>query len=403
MPAGCFRAISLLVSDDLLRAASNTEEEVAAHIDAAYDLIFGRELAEADAQLVKTEAVSLRLGLRRQLIRSIYWRSYISTLRGEHFVAEQRLREALDLARLEASDALVAGIHFSMARIHHMRGQLTNAEDELGLALMHANNSGDKRRQADAYGLMGTCRRNQGLLEDAFEYITVACALYKELQHEEHAATETLLDLSNIAFELGRDSLAEESFAEAMALDSSQIHARLMSRGYQQRAIHLLLLGDTAAAGEQLSQATALAGEVLDYESQLDRELAVGKYRHALGEYDDAAQHFVNATRLAQNTQSRFKLAEVRLGRARTLMRLGQPEKAHAVLSDAEVAFEMFGAQQHLAQTCCVLARFRLVEGREAAAKVALERARGIISAMKQPVGRTLAAELERAEAVLGA
>lgn len=389
--------------DQLPQTEQSPETAIAEQIDAAYDLIFARELPEADTLLAVAEAQSQGLGLRRQLIRSIYWRSYILTLRGEHFSAEQRLREALELARHEASDGLIAGLHFALARIYHMRGQLGNAEDELGLALMHANNSGDKRRQADTYALLGICRRNQGLLDDAYDYISTACALFKELPHEEHAATETLLDLSDIAFELGRDDLAAEVFAEAMGLDSGQIHTRLMSRGHQQRAAQRLLLGDLPGAQAELRQAAALAGEVLDYESQLDLELASGKYLHAVGDYAAAAQHFVNATRMAQNTQSRFRLAEVRLERARTLMAQGEPEKAHAVLSDAEVAFEMFGAQQHLARACCILARFRVLEGREGAARVALSRARALVAGVGQPVGRTLEAELRAADAELAA
>lgn len=372
--------------------------ELAARIDAAYDLIFGRQLDEAAALLAEAEAQARALSDHRQLIRAIYWLAYIATLGGEHFHAEQQLGAALALAKAEAAPALIAGIHFSLARIHHMRGQLRDAEDALGLSLMHANNSGDKRREADAYALLAIVRMNQGLLEDAWEYCEAACLLFKQLPQEEHAATETLLDLSSIAFELGRDTESEAIFTEAMGLDSSQVHARLMSRGYLQRGLQALLLGETELAGQRLAEAEALGGAVLDYETQLDIELARGRYRHALGDYAQAAEHCINATRIAQNTQSRFRLAEVRLARSRTLMALGQSEKALAVLSDAEVAFEMFGAQQLLAQTCCVLARFRQAEGRVVAAGVAIQRARSIIAAMKQPVGRTLAQELALAE-----
>lgn len=377
------------------------EAALAARIDAAYDLIPSGRPDEVDALLAAAEAEAQAAGLRRQVIRAIYWRTHIATLHGEHFHAEQRLGEALELARAEASDALIAGLHYALGRIHFMRGQLDYAEDELGLALMHANNSGDKRRQADAYTMLGACRRNQGLLDDSWEYNIAAYTLYSEMIDEQRATANVLLDMSDIAFELGWDGEAQDAYDKAMSICSKETHPRMMSHGLIQRAEQLLLLDRLDQAAELLTQAAELDQAMMAQAGQFDLELAWGKYFHARGELERAAECCIHATRLAQNTQSRFQLAEARLQRARTLMALGQGEKALAVLSDAEVAFEMFGAQQLLAQTCCLLARFRLAEDRNTAAKMALERAQGIVAAMKQPVGRSLAAELELTEAAL--
>ncbi len=370
-------------------------------IDSAYDIIFERELESAEALLIETEQQSIAGGFRRQLIRSIYWLSYIASLRGEHFLAEQRLAEALRMATQDGADALIAGIHFSIARIHLNRGRLRDAEDALGLALMHANNSQDVRRQADAYGLQGICRLHLGLLEDAYEYVNTSATLWRSIPQEKIALTETLLDLHIVAFELGRDIDAQAAFDEAEALKATHLHERLLARGYRQLTVQNLLLGHFSAAAGFLEQAEQLKGNLSDYESQLDFELVRGKYELAAGNAEQAGAHFAAAKRLGQNTQSRYLLAEVRLEHARALIKLGELDHALALLLDIEIAFEMFGAQSLLAQTYCLWTRYYIAEHRPDAALAAMRRARQIADNMRPHLGRTLDIDLRRAEAAL--
>jgi tetratricopeptide (TPR) repeat protein len=377
------------------------EADLAARIDTAYDIIFARELDTAEALLSEAETHASAAGYSRQRIRAIYWLAYIASLRGEHFLGEQLLAEALRLAEAEHSDALVAGIHFSLARVHMMRGRLSDAEDALGLALMHANNSQDVRRQADAYGLQGTCRRSLGLLEDAYEYINTSAALWRSIPMEEIALIETLLDLHVVAFELGEDAAAQAAFDEAEALPASHLHERLLARGYLQLAVQNLVLGQFGSAESFLARAEQMKGNLLDYESRLEFELVRGKYELAAGNARAAGLHFEEAKRLAQNTQSRFRLAEVRLEHARALIKLGELGHALALLLDIEVAFEMFGAQTLLAQTYCLWTRYYIAEKRPEAALAAMARARKIADALRPHAGRTLEADLRKAEAAL--
>jgi tetratricopeptide (TPR) repeat protein len=364
------------------------EADLAARIDTAYDTIFARELDTAEALLSEAETHASAAGYSRQRIRAIYWLAYIASLRGEHFLGEQLLAEALRLAEAEHSDALVAGIHFSLARVHMMRGRLSDAEDALGLALMHANNSQDVRRQADAYGLQGTCRRS-------------LAALWRSIPMEEIALIETLLDLHVVAFELGEDAAAQAAFDEAEALPASHLHERLLARGYLQLAVQNLVLGQFGSAESFLARAEQMKGNLLDYESRLEFELVRGKYELAAGNARAAGLHFEEAKRLAQNTQSRFRLAEVRLEHARALIKLGELGHALALLLDIEVAFEMFGAQTLLAQTYCLWTRYYIAEKRPEAALAAMARARKIADALRPHAGRTLEADLRKAEAAL--
>jgi tetratricopeptide (TPR) repeat protein len=266
---------------------------------------------------------------------------------------------------------------------------------------MHANNSHDLRRQADAYGLEGVCRRSLGLLQDAYEYMQTSAGLWRELPDEVIALSETLLDVHSVAFELGDDAAAQAAFDEAAALQTSDLHVRLLARGYLQRAVQRLVLGELEDATRQLSEAVRRLGNDADHEIRLELELVRGKCALAAGRPDEAGAHFAEAKRLAQNTQSRFRLAEARLEHARALIELRDLDHAEALLLDAEIAFEMFGAQSCLAQTCCVWTEYYVAAGRRDAAEAAFSRARRIAGALRPQLGRTLEADLREAEAAL--
>jgi tetratricopeptide (TPR) repeat protein len=376
------------------------EAKIAERIDAAYDQIFERELDAAELMLGQCQTAAQTAGLIRQLIRSIYWLSYIASVRGEHFLAEQRLNTALVLAEKEENAALIAGIHSAFARLHFMRGRIDDAELALERALMYAHNSHDLRREAESYGLQGACRRSLGHFDDAHEYLQAAAVLWRNLPHEEVALTETLLDLSSVAFEIGMDEISAAAFSEAQHIVSGPAHPRLMSRGYVQQALCHLMLEDAPSAAALLEQARDLAGAAPDYASQLDLAAAYGRYYCAVGDHAPALAHFSRALRLAQNAQSRFTVAELRLEYARALVGARELEQAQAVLSDAEIAFEMFGAKPRLAQAYCIWTLCRLAEGRVDAAAAALSRAQELAGSLRQ-AGRTLTADLIAAQSAL--
>jgi tetratricopeptide (TPR) repeat protein len=337
------------------------------------------------------------------VVRSIYWLAYIASLRGEHFLAEQRLGEALALAEQEGSDALIAGIHFAVARLHHLRGRLHETEDALELAMMYAIRSHDMRREGDVYGLQADCRRELGQLEDAYEYLKAATVLFRTLPDEQVALTWLLLELSNIAFELGNDEAATTAREEATSVGGTLESKTSLAKGHFQLADQAVMRSDLAEAKRQLAAGLPLVGTGAEPGNELERMLPQARYLLAAGNADEAEALYASAGQIAQATYRRFQLAEIRLGHARALLALGRLDEARATLMDAEVAFEMFGAQRLLAQACCVWTHYFLAEGRYDAAAAALKRAERIADTLRPAIGRTVEAELRLAHAAVDA
>jgi tetratricopeptide (TPR) repeat protein len=339
-------------------------------------------------------------GIKSLAARALLMLSYTSDVNGEYSLSEQRINAALHLVEDLNLDSVNAHCYVSLARVRVQRGQLLDAEAALGQAMMYAKRAGSPAQEANVYVLQGECRWQQGLLEDAFDYYDAAAGLYRG-RNNDPALIGVLNDLNNVAFELERDGAAEAALAEAAELQRVSGAAPNVVEALVQAAMQRLVLGDLPAAWELLGQAQHRMIGRSDYHWVMALELGLGRYFAAVGLRGEANAHFAKAKRVAQQKQNRFRLAEIRLEHAGSLIDGDELEHALAVLIDTETAFELMGMQLGLARTHCAWTRYYAATASPEAAELAFQRAQATAGKLAHP-GRTLAADLRRAQVALG-
>jgi hypothetical protein len=374
-------------------------EVLAAQVDRAHALLQARRLHAAHKLLAATERAAALAGQHHQQGRALYWLAALAGLRGEHLLAEEYLAAALDLSRQHGLTALQAGFHFAEANNRYMGGRIAEAERALGSCQMLAQQSGDLRRQAAAYGLQGDCSVCRGRLEDAFAYYALAADLLRSCE-EWGGLMAVLVDSMGVAFQLEQDIVVEQMNAEILSYRDFPNHTRFVARSLIQQATNQLVQNNLPRAEQLLAEAASHA-DLRAYWDRMDFEVAHGRLALARGHATHAVRHFAVARRLAQANHSRFRLAETRLEHARAQLALGRRRAAGEALVDAELAFEHIEALGLLAQTHCIWAQLMQASGRTEAARAALKRADALAQRLGSPAGRSLRADLRRTQQLL--
>jgi tetratricopeptide (TPR) repeat protein len=350
--------------------------------------------AEQGMQVILKQARNA--GLAELTGETLYRLSYVHDLRGDYYTSSEELAEALEIAAQEQLHRLSAACHFARGRQLMLRGRLSEAVDALSEALSYAKRSNSTARQGDVYVLQGQCCLRLGQLADAYSYVTEAIKLLDD--NASGGLLHTLTAAAAIARQVRRDEEAAGYLRQAGTLSDHANYSRIMSEARAELALDLFALGDVDGATRELELAESLCG---DQGAGLELHLARGKRLDWQGSHGMAAEEYMAAQQLAQKRQSRYELAYTRLERVPGAIAAGRLGYAHAILLDAELAFESFGALISLGRTYCGWVRYFIATGNLVAGAAALKQAVAISSRVAPDLGLQFASDLNRAKLAL--
>ena len=332
------------------------------------------ELEPAEALATEVYDQALPAAMTEEACRAQRCRAQIAIEQGAFSRAEQLLEEALQLALANGDRRLIAGCYYARSRKEALRGQYGDVESSVGLTLMHAREVGSFLYEAHAYSLLGHCRGCLGRPEEARDYYQAATDIYRQLIDESHLLF-SLLELALVQFELGDTVASRTAFDEALTLTFCPNYSQDIAGGYYRLAYFESQLGRVEVAAGLLEQGRATFDGQLDQQSELSRLMAWASYLAASGQAESAIENWRQAQAYAQHRQNRFAVAEIRLGLARTLLQLGEFDRASAKLQDAQIAFEYFNAEIMLARTICAWGKYHYASGAHAAAQASCDKA----------------------------
>jgi tetratricopeptide (TPR) repeat protein len=380
-------------------ATASLDETLTAYFKRMARLFEANNYVEAEAVGNEFLTVARKSGQMTSVAQALRGLALIASMRGEYFHSEQLLDEAQRIAEDFELRGELGRVLYARSVNQERLGLLDDAEQTLGIALMHANQAGDKHAQATIHVVQGEIAHWQARFDEAYQYNMLAFDLHSEAT-EAHPWPMALIYAGKAALELGWDAEASAAFDKASTLSGHAGYELDMSWAMAIRAQNCLLIDELETARE-LMAAAQLQAKHQEIEIQLFFELVRGKLAVALGELHSALDCFAKAKRFAQQHQSRFLLAEVRLAHAHALILTGKLEHAACVLMDAQMAFEMLGARSYLAQTFCIWTTYYMALGRQDAARAALRRAKDQSKQLEPHPGRSLTAALAQAQAAV--
>ena len=194
---------------------------------------------------------------------------------GDYPTALIHFQEALHVFSRHANVLGTATIHIELSSTYRLLGQMALAEHHCGRALACYEQLHNRRGLANAYLVLGSIRRGQGLLSEAETLFTRSQTLSRESVYHQRLHAYALADLGQVFVDQGCYSRALPLLEEALALAPGD--TRLCNFVFGTLAISYLFLGDAATARLMLSKMIlpAARGERIG-EHQAEYDLTTG-------------------------------------------------------------------------------------------------------------------------------
>jgi tetratricopeptide (TPR) repeat protein len=224
-------------------------------------------------------------------------------------------------------------------------GALDSAERRFGRALELARIDGDDLLVAHATNNMGAIANIRGRRDEALALYQLAIPAYQRLGNVAGLA-QSLHNMAISFRHLGRLDTAGEYEARAIGYAIECSNAALLALAWLERAELFLQSGDAALAEVGAQRAASQFANVPDPIRQADALRVVGSARLALDRVVDAESSLERALELARMHGSRLVEGETLRARAACFFRAGDLDEARRELAMAIRLFEELGAEE---------------------------------------------------------
>lgn len=224
-------------------------------------------------------------------------------------------------------------------------GVLDSAERRFGRALELARADGDDLLVAHATNNMGAIANIRGRRDEALALYQLAIPAYQRLGNVAGLA-QSLHNMAISFRHLGQLETAGEYESRAIRYATECSNGALLALAWLERAELFLQSGDAALAEVGAQRAASQFAGVPDPIRQADALRVVGSSRLALGRIVDAESSLARALDLARAHGSRLVEGETLRVRADCLLRTGEQEAARRELATAIGIFSELGAEE---------------------------------------------------------
>ena len=228
-------------------------------------------------------------------------------------------------------------------------GALDDAERVFGRALELARNDGDDLLVAHATNNMGAIANIRGRREEALSLYQLAIPAYQRLGSTSGLA-QSLHNMALSFRHLGQLDRANDYEQRAMQYATESANGPLVALAWRGRAELSLLVGDAKLAEVGAERAAAQFAQVPDPIREADALRVVGAARLTLGRIAEARLALERGLRLAREHGSRLVEGETLRVLAECLVRFGDREAARRELATAIGIFEVLGAEEQRAE-----------------------------------------------------
>ena len=250
----------------------------------------------------------------------------------------------------QLTDTLQKALHeYGLGHIAIVQGPLSEAAVHFADAAELARAAPDARLEALADAWLGEAYRRLGRLEEGMaQYVKAIAALESFGDMPDDVANIRLLH-GLIASYIGDGRTAVEEGEWLLAHAGSDVKTK--GRAHDCLSLAYLVLGRLDELKEQADAGIAAYDEVDDRESKCYVENVNGMILTQRGQPEEALNHFEAAEQRGIDTEQPRIVGLARFNRARAYRALKQPEKALAVVRDAEEVLGKVGAYEKDAAT----------------------------------------------------
>ena len=286
------------------------------------------------------------LGDRANVARVLGYIGNIHLHAGRSESASQCLRSALRVHHEVGALQSEALCQSNLAVLHLRQGQHDQAEQRLEAALALAQRIGDVRVQSVALTNLGAVQNERGDVVAARETFRQARHLQRKAQLARHLATATSY-LANLEARSNAHTVAEELYAEALALSEDLGDRSGIALTLRNRALNRLITGYATGASEDLSHALEHA-ESTGEPTSLGLIHLMQAWCHALtGERDRAEDTAAIGWAELATSSEPIGTALGEIIRGVVSLHLGRPEDAAASIDAARSTCEQFKLGEH--------------------------------------------------------
>ena len=256
------------------------------------------------------------------------WASEEATKRGEHRVAERRLKSCLDLAKSTGDHNRACSVAIKLAETLHQLGEDSQAAGYLNGSYPWQKGTPARVELARRAKVLGTIESSQGNMDEARKYFLSAARLAEEV-NETSLALESHAALAELEWRHDSEAVRGEAISRMRRI--LETHANETSGG-DGRANLTYQLGAALVVSGEFSQAREVLGKGIEldcsdyWRTRLANALASGAYYE--GDFNTALKWVNEAWQSAERAGADSFKPRILTSRAGVFYGLGRPRDA---------------------------------------------------------------------------
>ena len=253
------------------------------------------ELCKESLVLLSNKVLSVKKPLRQRMYTKIYHTMFKAYCRvNDHTKAIACGRKLLNIHRESGDIVKESELSIVLAQIYRSQSMYAEAKELYERAIPAIQKTGNRRREAMAFGDLGNLVILLGEYVKAIEYYEKALAISMEIgdRADEEACYG---NLGIVFFSLGEYVKAKEYFEKALAISMEIGDREGEGKRYENLGTVFRCLGEYVKAREYYEKSLAISMEIGDREGEGTWYGNLGNVFRSLGEYVKAKEHIEKA------------------------------------------------------------------------------------------------------------